>query len=83
MAPRVRRPSFHFLSFFIMENSTSSSSTPDSDLLEFCKLHLEDIKAMAEDPQVGLAWDWSLTAQDLASLIEKADAQRFWDNLPH
>ena len=46
-------------------------------------MHLEDIKAMAEDPQVGLAWDWSLTAQDLASLIEKADAQRFWDNLPH
>lgn len=42
------------------------------DLLAQCKYVLMDAEQMAEDPDVGLHWDWALTVYELRTLIAKA-----------
>jgi hypothetical protein len=44
------------------------------ELLEACEMLLEDVVAMAEDPEAGRHWDWSLTERNLRNVIAKAKA---------
>ena len=46
------------------------------ELLDYCKMLLDDVQAMAKDPEIGRGWDWSLTERNLKAIITKAHAKR-------
>jgi hypothetical protein len=52
-------------------NASLIAAAPE--LLEYCKMLLEDVERMAEDFEIGREWDWSLTEQNLKAVIAKAE----------
>lgn len=43
------------------------------ELLEYCKMLLDDVTRMAVDPEVGIGWDWKLTETNLRKAVAKAE----------
>lgn len=41
-------------------------------MLEYLQGFLDDARQMAEEPSVGLQWDWQLTARNIEHLIDQA-----------
>ena len=43
------------------------------ELLYYCKMLLDDVSQMAENPDIGRGWDWHLTEDNLRALIAQAE----------
>ena len=52
-------------------NAQLMASAPQ--LLACCKILLDHVSRMSEDPGVGQSWDWRLTASNLKAVIARAE----------